>query len=59
MDLNWLHNRPQASGYDHLMFQLSRNKTEIEIEITGIFSVNEKLSEKNKESIENINSYYL
>lgn len=33
------------------MFQLSRNKTEIEIEITGIFSVNEKLSEKNKESI--------
>ena len=42
-----LHNRPQASGYDQVLLQLFRNQ--IQIKITGIFSIAEKLPEETAE----------
>lgn len=38
-----LHNQTQASGYDQMMLQLFRNR--IQIKVTGICSMNEKLPE--------------
>ena len=39
-----LHNRAQASGYDQMMLQLFRSR--IQIKVTGICSINERLPEE-------------